>query len=343
MTQHIISRGVTEVKTAESRVETYFREQYAQKWDSKKAKARDIAGKLLQIGEYKRAGRMVMCAQVVRMEVCQNCGTSHLKYSNLCRDRLCPICKWRLAMKRFATMVNIVESLRRAYPEASWQFVTLTCENCYPNELNAVLDEMARAWNCITSHPEFKKRIAGYARSTELTYNAEKGTLHPHYHILVMYEELHEPSNYIVRRWRQGLRRRAVREAQSAETIKWTTSDEKEIGWAVDQNPEDEAAINAILETFKYSTKDSDMDDMPLGVFRAVMNAIAKRRLVSFGGKIKEYAQLLQAGDLNDAGEEDQNELETSVDVCVHCRSRDLIEVVGTWAGGTYNWRRAED
>lgn len=246
-------------------------------------------------------------------------------------------------MKRFATMVNIVESLRRAYPEAAWQFVTLTCENCRPSEIDAVLDEMARAWNCITSNPEFKRRIAGFARSTEITYNAEKGTLHPHYHILVMYEELQEPTLYIVDKWRRGLRRRTAWEAQNAEPITWTVSDEREIGWAVDQNPEDEAAIEAILETFKYSTKDSDLDEMPLGVFRSVVDAIAKRRLVSFGGKVKEYAQLLQAGELNDAGEEDQAELETSIDLCVHCRSRDLVEVVGTWAGGTYNWRRAED
>lgn len=339
----IISQDLTEVKVHESRVEKHFRETYAEKWDVKKKAAREMAGKMLQIGEYKRAGRMALCAQIVRMEVCQNCGTSHLVYSNLCRDRMCPVCKWRLSMKRFATMINIVEALRRAYPEAAWQFVTLTCENCKPEQIDEVMDEMARAWNCIASGREFKRKIAGFARSTEITYNREKGTLHPHYHVLVMYEELMEPDQAIIHRWLDGLRRHTSLKAQNAEEITWKAEGEKEIGWEVDQNPEDEAAIEAILETFKYATKDKDLEEMPLGTFRQVVKSIAKRRLVSFGGKVKEYAALLESGNLNDLAEGEEREEETNIDLCVHCRSRDLIEVVGTWAGGTYNWRRAED
>ena len=340
----IIPQQEIQVKDYESRVSKHFKRNYAQKWEEKKIQTKKIAGLMMSIGERARAGRMLECGEIVKMEVCQNCGTSHLVYSNLCRDRFCPICKWRLSMKRFATMLNIVESLRRGYPESTWQFVTLTVQNCRPDELSAVMDEMSRAWNCVVSGREFKRYIAGFARSTEITYNAEKGTVHPHFHVLLMYNELMEPTFPLAYKWITAVRRYAAIQAQDTQTIAWeaVSEDEREIGWQVDQNPEDQRAIEAILETFKYATKDKDLEEMPLGTFREVVKALANRRLVSFGGKVKEYAAILEAGNLNDLGKGEEKEEETNIDICVHCRSRDLIEVVGRWSGGAYEWRRTE-
>lgn len=322
--------------------EDAFSQRYGAKWESKKRKAKEVAERMRQIGEPMRAMRMENCAEVVSGRVCQSCGQMHVTYANLCRDRFCPVCKWRLSMKRFSMMYTIVEGLRNAYPESAWQFVTLTAKNCRPNELKNLMDEMSRVWNNITTSKKFQGKVAGWARSTEITYNPKTGELHPHYHILVMYHECLEPDEYIVERWCKGMTWKTSKLAQCAEQIEWGVEEEKEIGWKVDRNPEDEAAIEAILETFKYSTKDSDIDNMPVGTFWYMTRALANRRLVSFGGLIKEYAQACEATRLDEITEEDEADIEAKMDKCIKCASRDLIEVLGKWSGDTYIWRRKE-
>lgn len=340
----IIAHVTVEVKGTDDKIlsENGFDRRYAEKWESKKKKAKEVAQRLRQIDEHARATRMEACAEVVAGRVCPKCGQMHVSYANLCRDRFCPICKWRLSMRRFTSMYTIVEGLRNAYPESAWQFVTLTAKNCRPSELNNLMDEMSRVWNNITTSKKFKGIVAGWARSTEITYNPKTGELHPHYHILVMYEECVEPSDYIINRWCKGMTWTTSKKAQNAETIEWTTEDKQEIGWKVDQNPEDEAAIEAILETFKYSTKDSDVEEMPVGTFWYMTRALANRRLVSFGGIIKEYAAACQMERLDDATTEDEEDIETRIDKCIKCKSTDLIEVLGKWTGDRYIWRRKE-
>lgn len=241
-------------------------------------------------------------------------------------------------MQRFRIMYDIVEGLRADYPESPWQFVTLTCQNCTPDRLGETLDEMGRVWNNITTSKKFKNMVAGWARSTEITYNAKAGTLHPHFHILLMYREMGEVNDYVIKRWLKGMTLKVSEKAQDAEEITWTTEDETEIGWKVDRNPEDEKAIGAILETFKYATKDSEVLELPVGTFWYVTRALANRRLVSYGGLIKEYAQQRNIIIPEQAEEGDHVDIEE----CVKCRSRDLVEVLGKWVGERYIWRQQE-
>lgn len=239
-------------------------------------------------------------------------------------------------MRRFVEMLGIVEALRQAYPESNWTFVTLTVRNCEPEDLKTTLDEMSRVWNSIASSKKLKEKIAGWAKATELTYNKRTGQVHPHYHILIMWEELELPNDYIIKRWVKASRGTAVGEAQNQEYI---TLNETQIGYEVDQNPEDDQAVEAILETYKYTIKSSDLKEMPLSTFRTVQKVLAGRRLTSFGGKIKEYAQLMgctpQSMDEAD-GEEWKHQK------CVRCGSSKLVDVVGIWAGDSYQWRREQ-
>ena len=320
--------------------EDAFSNRYGMKWERKKIAAKETAQKMIQIGEKLRGLRMMNCAEIVEGAVCQGCGQMHVVYANLCRDRFCPVCKWRLSMKRFTAMFEIVTGLRKRYPEAAWQFVTLTCQNCNPTELPEVLDEMGRVWNNITTAQKFKKRIAGWARSTEITYNEVTGQLHPHYHVLVMYEELETPDEYIIKRWCKGLNYKTSVLAQNAETVEFTAENEQEIGWEVDQNPDDEAAINAILETYKYSVKDKDTEQMPLGVFRVLVDALKNRRLTAFGGVIKQYAKELEVERMDEVSEHEEEEMEHKIERCVKCKNSHLIEIIGKWAGDSYIWRR---
>lgn len=322
--------------------EDAFSLRYGNKWEIKKKKAKEVSEKMSKIGEKVRAIRMANCAEIVTGKVCQKCGQMHLQYANLCRDRFCPVCKWRLSMKRFTSMYKIITGLRQQYPEAAWQFVTLTAQNCAPKDLDIMLDEMSRAWNNITTAKKFKRKVAGWARSMEFTYNETAGTLHPHYHILVMYKELEEPDEYIIQRWLKGIKWKTSVLAQEAHEIEFTAEDQMEIGWEVDQNPNDTAAIEAILETYKYTTRDKDVDNMPLGVFRVMVDVLKNRRLVAFGGVIKEYARDLELDRLEDADERDSEEEEREVERCIKCGNSHLVEIIGKWAGDSYIWRREQ-
>ena len=312
------------------------------KWTQKKLRAKEISAKMMKIGEVPRALRMANCGEIISGGVCADCGHLSVKYANLCRDRLCPVCTWRLSMRRFANMYTIVQGLRCAYPEAGWGFVTLTAKNCKPEKLKMMLNCMFYTWNCIASSKKFKERVAGWARSLEITYNQKTNTLHPHFHILVMYPEgTCGDLEYITRRWVKTIPWYANENGQNVEII-LEAGGESEIGWKVDDNPEDDATVDAILETYKYSIKDKDIGDMPLSTFRDTVEAIKGRRLVAFGGTVKEYARESQMLDMDDANDEDESQIESRLSKCYKCGGKQIIDVVGKWAGSGYLWRREQ-
>lgn len=298
------------------------------KWQEKKTHAFIVADKLKSAKKFKRSERMRMCGQYIVAQECKECGHMHIKAAKLCRDRLCPICTWRLSMRRFASMYTIVEGLRWAYPESSWYFCTLTCQNCRPQDLKQTLDEMLRAWNGITSTKKFKAIYDGWARSLEITYNKETKTVHPHFHVLLM-STAHGELDYIIKRWMKTCEIHTT----------WSAQDIKQIKSLENSTPDDVMPVDAILETYKYSIKSSDIEDMPLSVFKATDEAIQGRRLVAFGGKIKEYARLCEIKQLDEASAEDEAEAEAQIKKCTHCGSKAVAEIVGEWSGSGYIWR----
>lgn len=255
-------------------------------------------------------------------------------------------------MKRFTSMVQIVDGLRRLYPESVWQFVTLTVANCRSEELPDVITEMMRAWNCIASRKTFKAKIIGWARSMEITYNEDKKTIHPHFHMLLLWREGWDPTDYICREWVKTVKRYAVDDAQSAEDIhtrrklkdkayqdaaiiRRTTQKIDQIPSIFDQEEETaEAVRDAVLETYKYSVKGSDLEAMPLWIFRDVDQAMKSRRLIAFGGVVKDYAADIGETEMETSGDEED------LAACFNCGSTKLIHVVGRWTGDGYLWRR---
>lgn len=298
------------------------------KWAEKKAKANKMAQKMKKAGYAGRAERMEQCAEIVNGGICRDCGSFHILKTYLCRDRFCPICSWRLALKRFANMFKIVCGLRTAYPEAAWQFVTLTTQNCQPSELKETLDEMCRVWNNIASTKKFKAKVAGWARSLEITYNKKTNTLHPHFHILTFWQEGTMPDNYVIERWLKGMNRRTEAAAQDA----------KVIGWLVDENEDDDALTESVLETYKYSVKDTELAEMPLATFKAAVDGLAGRRMVALGGKVKEYAAKCRLDNMESTTDEEEEE--TIDTTCYSCHGKNVVEVVGAWTGSLYLWRQ---
>lgn len=305
-----------------------------EKWEMHKLRIPDVAAKLARIGQPGRAYRMEHCAEMLVYQWCKNCGRKHIITAQLCRDRFCPVCGWRLSLKRFATMVDIVQGLRREHPDATWQFVTLTCENCPVNELRSTMSEMLGAWDKIMRRRTTIAKVIGWARSLEITFNAEKRTLHPHFHVLLLWKEGLRPDNFLESAWMETVRLRTAPAAQHSDVI-------EPLRAATEHGPDSaDEVTGAVLETFKYSVKSKDLNEMPLYLFRELDQALRGRRMVAFGGKVKEYARLLDAERTIEEPEDDTADDEEMAR-CAACGSVKLIQIVGAWTGDGYLWRKA--
>ena len=97
-----------------------------QKWAEKRVKKRDIADKMAAAGYIRRAFAMRNCGSQMAIQYCEHCGLHRIRSTNLCRDRLCPVCRWRLAIKRYAEMVQVCDIAKTEYPTNRYFFLTLT-------------------------------------------------------------------------------------------------------------------------------------------------------------------------------------------------------------------------
>ena len=96
----------------------------------------------------------------------------------------------------------------------------------------------------------------------------------------------------------------------------------------IEHHTEGSSLAGAICEVYKYMVKSDDLSDMPLKTFRMFADSIANKRLISMGGKIKEYAKLL---DLEQMEENTEDDNKKEVVLCSKCNSKELDEVVMEW------------
>lgn len=289
------------------------------KWAEHKKISDRIAQKLYALGYERRAKRMQECADFIEYKYCADCGKYMVKRANLCRDRFCSTCQWRLSLQRYSAMSRIIDTLSNAYPEASYSLVTLTVQNCKPSELAKTLDKMGEAWHLVLNQRKLKPLLLGTARSVELTYNARTKELHPHYHVMVAWYNKADSENTarLIAYWLKAATKKGLTaniKAQHAADV------EAENGIAFEK---------AVLETFKYAVKSKQLQDMPNDVFAEVVKQWANKRLVAFTGKIKEYARLTEAESM----EEVQND-EIQLSPCKCCGGINTHTYAYKWAFG---------
>ena len=291
------------------------------KWIDKKLMSQAVGDKLIDSGLKSRGLRMKECADILTYEYIN--GAFKLTRANLCRDRLCPVCTWRLALKRFGEMRRVLTSVAQAYPEYRYSLVTLTVKNCQPSDLNATVKKMSAAWNRLLQRRTLKPYIAGTGRSTEITYNAKTHELHPHFHLLVAWYDTDE-SDRLIDYWIKSATDEGFTvnsKAQNAQAII-----EKPIT-CNDNEKYDSALLKSILETFKYNIKGSDLINTPLHIFKTIASQISGLRLVSYSGVIKRYMSLCEADVNNPDGEIENEELKADL-------NPNIDKIVFKWSFG---------
>ena len=295
------------------------RAEWLEIWAEKKKLSFEMAARLKQTKDWrlrKRGKNMEHCAELVSFNECQDCGTRQIQTAFLCRDRICPVCNWRLAQKRWVTLFNALSAVYN--DDLEFHFITLTIRNVCSDYLSESLKHMSIAWNRLLQRRMVKNYVMGWARSVEITYDKELGLMHPHYHVIMITKRglnLFEfDRNDILDFWVQSVTKEgeiASRKGQDAREIK--------------MDEETENLLAAALETYKYTIKQQDLLSMPVADFIHYVKQIAGKRLTATGGILKQQIK-------TDLDEVDQK----AIDCCPNCGSKDLAVACMEWVGNTY-------
>ena len=289
------------------------------KWSEKKTLNTKIAEKMINVDQSARGRRVMLCSRVLGVEKCENCGKEHVSSAKLCRDRVCPICQWRLARKRAFEMLQCLDDMNEN-GEYKYQFLTLTQKNVTIFQLRRQLKKMSKAWNKVMSSNK-KNKPAGCARVTEITYNEKEQTFHPHMHVIIAWEKEQTPYKRLEwqERWKKALE------------INYTPICRLQ---AIKPKKEHVKYTKAVLETFKYSLKASDLLKMPDGLFDGFLFEISGTRACSYTGIFRKTRQKLSLKEDTKIEENDEEETQ-----CKNCGA-ELSNSVMVWSFASKEYKQ---
>lgn len=187
-----------------------------------------------------------------------------LSNANFCRDRACPICQWRRALRWVATMHQQLPNVHEIYPTHRWLFVTLTVRNCELIELRNTIKDMNQAFKRLVRTLKKRMPTIGYIRTTEVT-RAKDDTAHPHFHCMLLVPADYFSRNYIKQAEWTELWQNALK-CDYMPIVDVRTVKPKDKGNNLDnilddmlKNAQNARISQAIAETMKYAVKPSDL------------------------------------------------------------------------------------
>lgn len=287
------------------------------KWQTHKLLAEKMAKKLSRCGGFSpaRANRMLTCGDTLTVAYCPSCGKTHAIHNNRCRDRLCPLCNWRLSIQRYHEMLDTLKELKPTMQNKRVAMLTLTIRNIKPYALKDCLKSMSKAWKRLYQAKIFEP-VWGWARCTEITYNITTKTCHPHMHILLIWENDNLNIAETMATMKSGWKAAARLGYQPIIDLREAYSKEG-----------DDDIIAAAGEAFAYSIKPATTAAMSLQHLKEFADAIAGYRFISYGGSIKRARMKLGLTDADQIT--DHNET-----IC-KCGNK-LEHMVLAWSAGGY-------
>lgn len=243
---------------------------------------------------FSRENAIKNCSTFMEFLYTENFENKKLLKNNGCNNRFCPICAKNKSVKDAIAMKiisNYVKSLKRAFI-----FVTLTAPNCKGEDLKEEINKYNDAFKLMFKRKDFAF-VKGFVRKLEVTYNEEKDSYHPHFHVLVsvLPSYFTNPKQYMSRdewlkNWQEVMNDFSITQVDVRRV--------KENKNGVD---------NSILELTKYIAKDSNYLTS-VEVFKNFYLGLKGKRMFSFGGDFKLARQLFKSGDLEEFYEEDTEE-----------------------------------
>lgn len=144
--------------------------------------------KLIRRLDEDRAERICSCGNYIEVKTpiiddVPDPKRSKVSKANFCRDRLCPMCAWRLAVRNFANLLKVTEVIK--YGGNQLVFGTLTIPNCKGEQLGDLITYLKESLVRLRRKKAFTKAFNGYFLKVEVTYKKETDEYHPHIHLLL--------------------------------------------------------------------------------------------------------------------------------------------------------------
>lgn len=240
--------------------------------------------KLMENYDEERAHKIGECGTYLAFDKIADTGKLKLATANFCRERMCPMCQWRRSLKLAAQ----ADKIFRVCSEKGYQyiFMTLTIRNCSGDALSSTVSRLYEGARKLTNRPDWRKSFAGSYRALEVTYNAQEGTYHPHWHWLLAVRPDYFssidywPQDKLIKRWRAacGLDYDPV---VNVERI---------------YQKEGQTITSACVEACKYPAKTAALPDWR--TLETIDYALRGRRLLAWGGCLAEVRRTLQLTDI---------------------------------------------
>lgn len=312
-------------------------------WKGKKKRARLMAKHHAAVEKLaKKAERMYDCGNYLVFKMKD--GRLKLYQAYFCKARLCPMCNWRRSLKIAFQNKKIIQAVNDR-EKVKWVFLTLTVRNVEGEELKPTMDQMTKAWNRFAGYAKFKKSVRGYFRAMEVTRNWNKesewyGTYHPHFHVLLAVPTNYFSKNYIKQSEWADMWQRAMQLDYTPIVHVAKVKPKAESTNLVEVEQELRKTIleqNAIFEVSKYPVKDTDVirgnEVTPENIqtVKDLDKALAYKRLISYGGLLREIHNELQLSDAEDGDlihiDEDSDEV-----------ANGALDVMAYWHVGLNNY-----
>lgn len=222
-----------------------------------------------------------------------------LYQANFCKVRLCPMCAWRRSLKIFGQVSRVMTAVQEQ-DSYDFIFLTLTCRNVPSDELSNQLDILFKAFSALSRRKMFKSAVKGWFRCLEITHNWESGTFHPHFHVVLAVNKSYfdDKRLYISHdKWVDMWRSCLSVDYEPVVDVRRFRKSKCGVG-------------KEVAEVAKYAVKPSDLflkdkygeivESRSDEVISVLDKALANRRLVAFGGVLKDIHKKLNLDDIEE-------------------------------------------
>lgn len=248
-----------------------------------------------------RIENMMKCGSILEFLADQEKEKHRLIRAGFCRDRFCPMCQWRLAVKE-AYMLSVILKAIEKEENKRFIFLTLTVPNVKAEDLNEEIKLLSRSFTNLIKRVNRKSEVSkGYVRKIEVTYNEERDDYHPHIHAIIAVNKSYfsDSKNYLTRKdwlqlWREVTKKTGIDDQGRDEISQLNVQAVKDLE-------------KSAQEVGKYTVKSIDFL-YSQEVFDVLVSVLKGKRLISFGGLFKEYRDKFKKDELTDYMEIDLTE-----------------------------------
>lgn len=287
------------INTEKNKVLSDVKDGKERPWGVKKMNTLELAESYNRLG-MKKSYRVAECGSFLEFKRYYEDGSLKLNRANFCKVRLCPMCAWRRSLKIFGQVSKVMDQATKN-KEYRFIFLTLTCRNVDGEELSSQIDTLFKSYHKLMRRKAVKSAVKGWFRALEVTHNLEQDTYHPHFHVVLAVNKSYfkDVKTYI---------------NQDQWTQLWKESMKIDYTPIVDvrafKTGTNKRTSKSVAEAAKYAVKDGDFiikdddgtvnEELTDSAVWILDGALANRRLVAFGGELKDIHKALNLDDAED-------------------------------------------